>query len=73
MTAASTRTKPISRLRVPDADESMPPAIARSFDSCKKGSGFVPFYSRAHSQNGENLARLNGHMLPVPTDMGLVG
>jgi uncharacterized peroxidase-related enzyme len=65
VTAVSARTKPISRLRVPDPAEPLPAAVQRFFATCEKTGGFVPNYFRAHSLNGENLARLNGYMLPL--------
>lgn len=65
MTAVSPRTKPISRLRVPDPAAPLPASVERFFATCQKNGGFVPNYFRAHSLNADNLAKLNGYMLPL--------
>lgn len=65
MTATSAPTKPISRLAVPERGTPMPASVQRFFDTCEKSGGFIPNYFRAHSLNADNLARLNGYMLPL--------
>lgn len=59
-----TATTPISRLRVPSAEE-LTPRAQRLFEATEKTAGHVPNWLRAFALGGADTDRLNAYLFPL--------